>query len=360
MFKKFLAVFFAALMVVLVGCGDKEIYNDAVSSNVPSSTETTENNEENTVSNKENLNGQVNPLTGLAEFEDETKSLQRPLAIMVENTTLAMPGQTGLSKADIIYETEVEGGITRLMAVYQDVSDVEKIGNVRSARYAYIDLALGHNAIYVHCGSDPQYARPHLDDIDDIDLGGNYNSKSADGGQRFELGLSTEHELYAWAGDLWTSISEKFTITQEKSSLWADFTDEKITLDDGNATSVSVPFPASTTKFEYDAESGLYTRYTGTKAHTDYFTGDKTQVKNVFVLLTPMTHYETKVHRKISLEGGKGYYITNGTVQEIKWTKGAWTSGFVFTDLSGEEIQVSAGNSWVCIADSSSCKPEIK
>lgn len=73
---------------------------------------------------------------------------------MINNISTAQPVQTGLNKADIIYETEVEGGITRLMAVFQDITTAEKIGTIRSARYPYVDLAMGHNAIFIHCGQD--------------------------------------------------------------------------------------------------------------------------------------------------------------------------------------------------------------
>ena len=62
-----------------------------------------------------------NPLTGISELTDD-KTDDRPVAIMVNNITTAQPVQAGLNKADIVYETEVEGGITRLLAVYQDVS----------------------------------------------------------------------------------------------------------------------------------------------------------------------------------------------------------------------------------------------
>ena len=80
---------------------------------------------------------------------------------MINNISVAQSVQTGLSKADIVYETEVEGGITRLLAVFQDITAAEKIGTIRSARYPYVDLAMGHNAIYVHCGQDGTYCEPH-------------------------------------------------------------------------------------------------------------------------------------------------------------------------------------------------------
>lgn len=343
MFKRILAAIFAVLMIFAVGCDEKVVYDDLsdyeshppVAEQIPAST--------------------VNPLTGVAEFDDLSKANQRPVAIMVNNVNVAQSRQTGLSSADIIYETEVEGGITRLMAVYQDISDLDKIGTVRSARYPYVDLALGHNAVYIHCGQDPTYCEPHLKDIDHISI--DTNSKGA---QRIANGLSSEHTLYALAGDLWENINDKFDTKLSSVSPFANFTDKALTLDGGTATSVSVPFPAMTTNFTYDAASGLYTRLAGSTVLTDYYTGESTQVKNVFVLLTTISNYSDGKHRKVALESGDGYYITNGTVQFIKWSKGSATNGFKFTDTSGNEIEVSAGNSWVCIANKSTCNPSIQ
>ena len=343
MFKKFLAIICAALMIFAVGCTDEVVYDDLsdYESIAPS------------LESVPNLS--INPLTGVAEFTDTNKAKQRPVAIMINNVNVAQSRQTGVNKADIVYETEVEGGITRLMAVYQDISDLDKIGTVRSARYPYVDLALGHNAIYVHCGQDPTYCAPHLKDIDHLSI--DTNSKGA---KRISNGLSSEHTLYALAGDLWQSAKDTFNTTVSRVNNWANFTDEKLSLDGGSATSVKVPFPAMSTGFTYDEQSGLYTRLVGGNVHTDYYTGETTKVKNVFILLTSISNYPDGKHRQVALQGGDGYYITNGTVQFIKWSKGAATNGFKFTDTNGNEIKVSAGNSWVCIANKSSCNPTIQ
>lgn len=343
MFKKILAASFAVLMIFAAGCDQNVVYDDLsdYESEAP------------VVEDTPDLS--VNPLTGVAELEDSTKANQRPVAIMVNNVDVAQSRQTGLSDADIIYETEVEGGITRLMAVYQDITDLDKIGTVRSARYPYVDLALGHNAVYVHCGQDPTYCEPHLNDIDHLSI--DTNSKGA---KRIANGLKSEHTLYALAGDLWESINENFDTSVSSVAPWVNFTDKALTLDGGAATSVSVPFPAATTNFTYDATSGLYTRLSGGTVLSDYYTGETTQVKNVFILLTSISNYPDGKHRKVALESGDGYYITNGTVQFIKWSKGSATNGFTFTDTNGTEIEVSAGNSWVCIANKSSCNPTIQ
>lgn len=343
MFKKILAASFAVLMIFAAGCDQNVVYDDLsdYESEAP------------VVEDTPDLS--VNPLTGVAELEDSTKANQRPVAIMVNNVDVAQSRQTGLSDADIIYETEVEGGITRLMAVYQDITDLDKIGTVRSARYPYVDLALGHNAVYIHCGQDPTYCEPHLNDIDHLSI--DTNSKGA---KRIANGLKSEHTLYALAGDLWESINENFDTSVSSVAPWVNFTDKALTLDGGAATSVSVPFPAATTNFTYDATSGLYTRLSGGTVLSDYYTGETTQVKNVFILLTSISNYPDGKHRKVALESGDGYYITNGTVQFIKWSKGSATNGFTFTDTNGTEIEVSAGNSWVCIANKSSCNPTIQ
>ena len=342
MLKRILAASCAALMIFAAGCDSDVVYDDL--SDYESQASETE----------ETPTLAVNPLTGVAEFEDSSKASQRPVAIMINNVNVAQSRQTGLSAADIIYETEVEGGITRLMAVYQDISDLDKIGTVRSARYPYVDLALGHDAIYIHCGQDPTYCAPHLNDIDHLSI--DTNSKGA---KRISNGLSSEHTLYAIADDLWESVNESFDTNASDTTPWVNFTDKELTLDGGAATSISVPFPAATTNFTYDAATGLYTRLAGGTVLSDYYTGETTQVKNVFILLTSISNYPDGKHRKVALESGDGYYITNGTVQFIKWSKGSAKNGFTFTDTNGAEIEVSAGNSWVCIASKSSCNPTI-
>ncbi len=346
MLKQIITLLCCLCLVFAVGCSDTSEYDTL--SNVESEPKVVED-----TTPAPALT--VNPLTGVAELKDAAKASQRPVAIMVNNINVAQPVQTGLSKADIIYETEVEGGLTRLMAVYQDISSLDKIGTVRSARYPYVDLALGHDAIYVHCGQDPTYCAPHLSDIDDLDI-----DTYSKGAQRIANGLSSEHTLYAIAGDLWASAKESFDTKASSTKNWANFTEEVLTLNGGSATSVSVPFPAMTTSFNYDASSGLYTRLSGGTVLTDYYTNESTQVKNVFVLFTTISNYPDGKHRKVDLSSGTGYYITNGTYQEIKWSKGSSTDGFKFTDTSGNTLKVSAGNSWVCIANQSTCTPSFK
>ena len=124
MLKRVLAAVFAALLIFAVGCEDNVVYDDLSNfESIPP-----------VVESVPKLS--VNPLTGVDELDNSTIATQRPVAIMVNNVNVAQSRQTGLSHADIIYETEVEGGITRLMAVYQDISKLDKI------KKAGMDIAL--------------------------------------------------------------------------------------------------------------------------------------------------------------------------------------------------------------------------
>ncbi len=347
MFKKIIPVLLCLCLILGgVGCSKKPETLSVDQGDEPSSSTVSE----------EPVEKPINPLTGLSNIASE-KVNDRPVAIMVNNISVAQPIQTGLNQADVIYETEVEGGITRLLAVFQDVSKVEKIGSIRSARYVYIDLAMGHNAIYVHHGTDPNYARPHLEDTDNFVVGTN------NGGVRIPNGLASEHTLYAYGDKLWENLTDSDrTIKNKNNATWLNFADEESPVTfENTAESVSVQFSSSyITNFKYNPETGRYTRFFKETERKDYYTNESVTVKNVFVLNSDMGHYPKPKYRKIDLESGSGYYFVNGTYTEINWTKGADSNSFVFKNTDGTELTVNPGNSWVCIVDKDNNQPVLE
>src|SRR5690625_3183909 len=124
------------MLVVMSGCA-----KDETSGSAPEPEPKEEN-------NTENVTLQTFPFSGL---ETEGEVNQRAYAVMVNNHAQARP-QTGLSKADIVFEMLTEGDITRFLAIYQ--SDIpEVVGPVRSAREYYFTLAENYDAIYVYHGA---------------------------------------------------------------------------------------------------------------------------------------------------------------------------------------------------------------
>ena len=149
--KQIFALLLVSVLLFASSCANKEKEQTEISQPADTKTEVAvevpENNDENT---QEPVAEFINPLTGLACENDMSKI--RPVTIMVNNIREALP-QIGISEADIVYEIIEEGGITRLLCVYNDYSDIPEIGSVRSARDYFIDIADAHDAIFVHAGA---------------------------------------------------------------------------------------------------------------------------------------------------------------------------------------------------------------
>lgn len=295
-----------------------------------------------------------NPLTGLYNM-DKSKTTLRPVGIMIDNDSLAQNNtQSGLSKADIVYETETEGGITRLMAMFADISKADQLGDVRSARYVYVDLAMGHNAIFVHSGKEPIYCAAHLKDLDNFEISYNYY------GKRIHYGSAKSwQELFTTGETLNTGFSEKNWKTNADSDilLWQNFADEKenITLSGGIANKLTVKFnSASISYFTYDGSTGNYIKTSKSTENKDRNNGESYAFKNVIVINTKMGYYpittDPKQRRDIELKSGTGYYAVNGTFKPIKWKKGNSSDPLVFLNEDGTPLQMNVGNTWVCIA----------
>ncbi len=288
----------------------------------------------------------TNHLTGEENITSKEIYKRRPVAIMINNISIAQKVQTGLAKADIVYETEVEGGITRLMAVFKDISAVEKVGTVRSARYPYIDLSMGHDAVYIHHGQDPHYAKPHLRDTQRLALSEN------NAGERIRNGLATEHTLYGYGKRIWKWLESKdYDIKLDKVENWQKFADKDtvVSYPDSKADTVTVKFSSAySSVFKYDTESGKYIRFFRGDERKDYCTGESEYFKNVFVLSTSITYYADNKHKRVDLTKGKGYYCVNGTYTPIKWEKGKSSDSLKFTLEDGTPLEVNQGNSWVC------------
>ena len=92
----------------------------------------------------------ANPLNGLMVVPRAIR--HRVAAIMIDNHPHARP-QIGLRGADVVYEAEAEGGITRYMALYLNHTP-KVIGPVRSARLYFVNFALPYDPYFAHVGEN--------------------------------------------------------------------------------------------------------------------------------------------------------------------------------------------------------------
>ncbi|MBQ7108705.1 MAG: DUF3048 domain-containing protein [Clostridia bacterium] len=298
----------------------------------------------------------VNPLTGLENLDPNALN-NRPVAVMVNNLKpTAQQIQTGLDQADIVYEAYAEGGVTRLLAVFKDIKAADQIGSIRSARYSYVDLAMGHDAVYVHAGINSSHATPHVNEtgIDNINLlNGKYNGMSF----REKNGKALEHTLYTTGEKLWKGFEKlkwRTTLNYNKDN-WQSFVpaDAEIVPASGGCDAVSVTMSSAyVSKFEYDSANKVYKKFSGTSKHSDYKTGKQLTFKNVLVLKTDVTALSSDGYIvKTGLTGGEGYYVSNGGYQKIKWSKGSTKNPIKITLEDGSACDYNPGNTWVCLVN---------
>ena len=293
------------------------------------------------------MSNEDNILVGTAKEEKKVQIFQgneRPFAVMIDNHKDAWP-QAGLQKAYMVYEIVVEGGETRLMALFKG-ADVDKIGPVRSARHYFIDYAMENDAIYVHFGQSPQAAS----DIKKYSIN-DINGISEDGSTFWRVKDKTApHNAVTSMANLKKSAeSKKFkTTSTEKSVL------NYVTEDGESAETITIPHSQlQTVKYEYDSENKVYKRYARGVAQKDWDTKDAITIKNLIITYCDnytLTDTENKGRQGLKNIGTfDGYYITNGKAIKIKCIKEARDSKTIYQDLQGNVIKVNDGNTFVNI-----------
>ena len=291
--------------------------------------------------------------------QEEEKTVQifkgndRPIAVMIDNHSDAWP-QAGLNQAYMVYEIIVEGGETRLMALFKGV-DVERIGPVRSARHYFVDYAMENDAIYTHFGESPQASsdikRYGVDEIDGITEDGTTFWRVKDKAAPHNAVTSMEKLIQS-------AKNKKYTMTSNEESVLNYVTDE-VNLENGQeAISVTIPHSdLQTVKYEYDEENKVYKRYARGEAQTDWDTDEPVTTKNI--IITFCDNYTLSDKENKGRQGLKnigefdGYYITNGRAIRIKCIKNARDEQTEYLDMQGNEIQVNDGNTFVNICPTS-------
>ncbi len=294
--------------------------------------------------------GNINPLTGLDDLADEAVG-KRPAAIMINNIKIALP-QSGIDSADVVYEMVVEGGITRLMAVFADYHKVPTTGSIRSARHNYLELALPLDAVYVHFGGS-NIAKEKIKAYgitDDID--GLYSQKPFMQDKAIAAAKGREHSYYTTGELLDKTITDRNIRTESKgTSNIFNFSDAYTpAADAADCSAIQIKYSGYiTANFTYDAKTDSYKKRQFGEDHVDANTGEAASVHNVFVLFTNVYTMDKQGHQQVDLKSGSGYYCTGGKYQKITWSKDGVNAPIVYKDASGNELLVSPGTSWVCI-----------
>lgn len=341
-----------ALCLLLSACGDKTAQTDPSEdpepSSSPSQTETAPPSDMPDAST-----GFVNPLTGLP-MEREEQVNARPVAVMLNNIKVALP-QQGNSQADILYEVLAEGGITRLMGVYQSMEGVGEVGSVRSSRPYYLELALGLDAIYLHAGgSDAAYADIKAWDVTALDCvrTTSYSAIFWRDSERIQKN-GYEHSVLT-SGDAIVENFPNYSFRKEHEegySLPYTFAEDGTPAGEA-ASKVSVPFSNyKTGVFIYDEDTKKYLVEEYGAAFVDGNNGQQVAVTNVVVIRTSCKTIDDYGRLDVALSGysGDGWFACGGKYIPITWEKTDRNSPITYARLDGTPVVFGQGNSYVSI-----------
>ncbi len=291
------------------------------------------------------------PLTG-APLEEPWSG--QAVAVMINNLKKAMP-QKGISQADLFYEIEVEGDITRCLAVFTDLSKVADIGPIRSARTAFNSIAVSYDAPLIHCGGSPGLALSgryddsydKIDNWEHIDSDSKHFYRDLD---RYNSGYAWEHTLFTTGEKLQAAINAYGYNTPTSNSFGLQFKDG-VELNGEKAEEVTVTFKSKKkTVLNYDASLGQYKINIHGTEHIDGNTGEALTFKNVIVLYTKQWYYSDGMHKIYETIGsGEGYAAINGKIVPITWSRDSLRTSYVYTLADGTPLDLDVGTTYIAL-----------
>ncbi len=292
----------------------------------------------------------------------DQNSNQRPIAVMIDNN-VGNNAHEGLQDSYINYEIIVEGGLTRIMALYKD-KDVAKIGPVRSSRHYFLDFSSESDAIYAHYGWST-YAEK---DIKALGIN-NVNGLTSDSAYWRDKTIKAPHNVFTSTEKIYETAKKMNYKTTTKDWKLLNYSVKEITFKDPAdgeednrllANSVSLKYSNyQTVSYTYDSENKYYLRSMNGKPHTDKSTDQQLHYKNIIVEQVFNKLLDNDGRQDLETEGnGSGYYITNGYALPIKWEKDTRTSKTKYTYEDGTEVKVNDGNTFIQILPATQT-PEI-
>ena len=283
----------------------------------------------------------------------DLESNTRPIAVMINNHKTAQPYQTGLNDAYLVYEIVVEGGITRMMAVFKD-KDTATIGTVRSSRHYFLDYAQENDAIYVHFGWSPQ-AEEDINNLNIDNVNGMVDSGFWRDQELLNNGVPSEHTAYNNIENI-LEVADKrgYETTSTKDTLLNYSVDEiDLSTMEGaiKADNVYIEYSSyQKNTFKYDPVNKVYNKYSNDTLRKDYVTGKAFEAKNIITY--QVNNYSMDSYGRQEIENigsGEGYFISNGYAVPITWEKKSPSSQTIYKFLDGKEITVNDGITYIQI-----------
>ncbi len=223
------------------------------------------------------------PLTGLPYPSEEARN-RRTLIVKVSNFPEIVRPQSGLDKADIVFEYEVEGAVTRFAAIYR-TQGAEKVGSIRSARLLDLELVDMFQGLLAYSGSNDWIKNYILNsDWKWRALTPQFGVNCPPFCRIPEEGKPFEHTLFGNTYEMWR-VAEERGVNQGMAFRGLAFSDVP---DPGGqpARDIFIDYwnPRQDTRWQYNPEDGRYYRFNSGLPHMDAVTGKQLSADNVVIL----------------------------------------------------------------------------
>lgn len=286
--------------------------------------------------------GIPSPISGI--YASEVKVNRRPVAVMFDNHPNAR-WQSGLSQAEVVYEFLVEAPYTRYMGIYL-IQEPNSIGPIRSSRPYFVSTLLEYDPIYVRVGGSAQAKKDILQlKIADID---GLSSSNAVLWKNKNVNKKAPHNTYTSMEAIRkTQVDRKYKLVGEYEGF--NFHEEDEDLNGLNANKIVINYyKDNITSYTYNPEDKLYYRKKDGKDHIDELDKSPIVAKNIIIQDAKTKIIDKEGRLNIDLIGeGRGKYISNGKVIDVKWSKKSRNSKTYFFDEKGKEIILNPGVTWI-------------
>lgn len=279
-----------------------------------------------------------------------------PLAVIIDNHVDARPS-FGLSGANLVYEVEVEGNITRYLAIFANRENIAKIGPIRSIRPYFIDWVKELSALFTHSGGSPE-ALVKISQANILDFNEFYN------GSYFwrDKNKKSPHNVFTSSNNLNKYLADK-NLTEGKFLKWQFKDDKPAGTDNNPSQEIKINFknPDFAVQWKYDIINNEYIRYLAGNIHKDRGEKDLTElteirVKNIIIQYNDTKVIDNELRLKISTLGsGKAIICLDGRCREGEWQKKNLSSRTRYYYSNNEEVKFNAGKIWIEII-----RPKLK
>ncbi|MFI1731630.1 DUF3048 domain-containing protein [Streptomyces acidicola] len=267
------------------------------------------------------------------------------LAVKVDNTPTARP-QTGLDAADVVYAEQVEGGLSRLMAVYATRLP-DAVGPVRSARESDLELLRQFDKPTLAFSGVQSKLLPLIDKAplhpkSPRDAAGAYYRSS---------GKPAPHNLYLRPKRLMGSApgADVLTTGYHYGAAPSGGTPEN---------SRTVSYPAARFTFTW---SGSQKRWLVTMDGTPTVTADGKRVSAGTVVVQYVKVRQSRFQDFLgnntpyteTVGSGRAQVLRDGRAYDVSWKREKPTDGTDFTTADGRPVNLAKGPVWVVFAKAS-------